>query len=125
MKYEDFYAYVLTVSYRASVFKRLSVYIFKNLFRLVSETFMALSFDEIYCILFTCVVLSDCNFTCATSLNVINGGVVSIIYYFHSLYRMLVCGGNRDKRVVHENGGVDIAEDWKLLNKYFGLHMRS
>ena len=82
MNYEDFYSYVLTVSYRASVFKNLSVYIFKNLFRLVSDNFMGLSFDEIYCILFTCVVLSDRSFTRATSTskNVINGGVVSIIF---------------------------------------------
>ena len=124
VNYEDFYAYVLTVCYKASVFKRLSIYVFKNLFRLVSDNFMAISFDEIYCILFTCIVLSDEHFIRATSLNVLNGGVVSIIFYFHSLYRMIVCGGNRYTRVVHENRGVDIVDDWKIVNKYFGLHMR-
>ena len=37
--YEAFFAYVLTVCYRVSVFEKLSVYIFTNLFQLVSDNF--------------------------------------------------------------------------------------
>ena len=94
ISFEDVYAFVFKVCYRPSVFATLSVYIFKNLFRLATEHFEK-TFDEICSVLFTCIVLSDVNFTRHTSVEtVFNGGVLSIVYYFHSLYCMIVCGGS-------------------------------
>ena len=120
--YEAFYAYVLTVCYRVSVFEKLSMYIFTNLFQLVSDNFG--SFDEIYCILFTCIVLSDVTSVRVTS-KVFNGGLVSIIYYFYSLYCMIVCNETKAQRVVQRNKGVEFRSDWEIeANHHFGLHMK-
>ena len=109
------------------LFKKVKIsrnYSFKNLFRLATEHFEK-TFDEIYSILFTCIVLSDVNFTRHTSVEaVFNGGVLSIVYYFHSLYCMIVCGGSKDLRIVQQNKGVEIVEDWRFVNEQFGLHMR-
>ena len=54
--------------------------------------------------LFTRVALSDSNFVCVTSKG-LNGGVVPILYYFYSLYAMIVCSNNVFKNVVHLNKG--------------------
>ena len=37
---------------------------------------------------------------------------------------MMVCGGSKDLRIVQQNKGVEIVEDWRIVNKQFGLHMR-
>ena len=75
--YNDFYANHVSSFYTPKVYERLSIYIFSNLFQLPALYFSG-NLDEVYCILFTCVALSDSNFVCVTSKG-LNGGVVSII----------------------------------------------
>ena len=122
LEYEDFYAYVFTVCYRPALFEALSVYVFANLFQLASDNFDSV-FDEIYCILFTCIVLSDVNFVRVTSRDV-NGGMVSIIFYFYSLYYMIVGNGNKTRCVVHRNKGSSCVETKESEVHYFGLHKK-
>ena len=117
LPYKYVHDFVMKVCYRPSVFSSLSVYIFQNMFKLVTKYFGRDSFDEIYCILFTCITLSDVNFTRGD-------GVLSTVYYYYSVYCIIACAGNNALRVVQENKGVQIAQDWRIANKQFGLHMR-
>ena len=97
-----------------------SLYIFSNLFQLFALYFSG-NLDEVYCILFTCVALSDSNFVCVTSKG-LHGGVVSIIYYFYSLYAMIVCANNVSKNL---NKGSDTTTfELSELNNYFGIYMK-
>ena len=125
LDYTELHAYVLSVCYSPVLFETLAKHVFVNLFSLASEYFDS-SLDEIYSIIFTCVVLSDVNFVNVTSKSSLNGGMVSIVYYFYSLYHVIVCDANKNQRIVHENRGNKDSppDDWITTNYHFGLHMK-
>ena len=104
LPYAYVHDFILKVCYRSTVFRNLSVYVFQNMFRLVPNYFGKSSFNELYCILFTCITLSDMNFTRGDS-------VFSTVYYFYSLYCIIACAGNKALRIVQENRDVQIAEE--------------
>ena len=54
-----------------------------------------------------------------------NGGFVAIIYYFYSLYAMIVCANNVSKNVVHLNKGSDNTTfEFSEFKNYFGIYMK-
>ena len=103
--YSDVQAYVFATFYKPSVFVELANYGFVNLFRLAKDHFNG-SLDELYSIIFTCIVLSDRQFAKVTSKSHFNDsdGVTSVVFYFYSLCA-IVCKANYDRKVVHQNRG--------------------
>ena len=78
-----------------------------------------------YSIIFTCIVLSDEKFVKVTSKSHLNDGVTSVVFYFYSLYAIVVCKANYDRKVVHQNRGDRVySGEWDISNFHFGLHMK-
>ena len=101
------------------MFENLSKYVFTNLFQPAFYNFDS-NLDEVYCILFTCIVLSDINFIHVTS-KALNG---SIILYFRSLFYTIVSDGNKARRILHNNKGLCVDESWSAINNFFGSHVK-
>ena len=79
MAYSDVQAYVFATCYKPSVFIELANYAFVNLFTLANDHFNG-RLDEMYSIIFTCIVLSDEKFVKVTSKSHLNDGVTSVVF---------------------------------------------
>ena len=109
---------ILRVLYTYENFAALSVYIFTQFFALGTQYFQC-SMDEMYCILFTCIALSDPKilFLSRPSLT---AGVGSAVSYFYVVYLF-----NKHYRVIFRNAGPSpwYAFDTKEINRYFGNYL--
>ena len=116
-------SYVFNTCYDCRVYENLTMFIFANLFQLAGDNFEC-ELDEVYCILFTCIALSDTTFTRLTSSTDLNGGILSIVLYFHSLFYSVITDTNDDRHCVHNGSGLCVDKSWSALNNFFGSHMR-
>ena len=120
------YIQTLNMSFGRVLYNNLSVYIFCNLFQLASTYFEG-RLDQVYCLLFTCITLSDVNFGPVSNTSDINGGsIMSVFYYFYALFIFINSINSRDKTIVHYDRGDDtVFRDSIEVNECFGLYMKS
>ena len=116
-------SYIFNTCHDYRIFENLSRYIFANLFQLAGDNF-DFELDEVYCILFTCITLSDTTFTRVTSSTDLNGGILSIVLYYHALFYSIVTDVNECRQAVHNSRGVCVDKSWAALNNFFGSHMK-
>ena len=116
-------SYVLNICHDFRIFENLSRYVFANLFQLAGDNFDC-ELSELYCILFTCITLSDTTFTRVTSSTDLNGGILCIVLYYHTLFYSIVTDVNECRQTVHNSRGLCVDTSWSLLNNFFGSHMK-
>ena len=116
-------SYVLTMANTVIVFEELSKYVFENFFELSTMYFEG-HFDATYCILFTCITLSDERFIQQSSLSGVNATMINVILYFKSIFLMyknpwLV----KDSVIWSEPEDLMFHGTWTHENQCFGLSM--